>query len=311
MFTSNPYKITEIENFTTDIKLLRVKCNINPIPGEFLEVSIPGIGECPLASCSNNLNYIDLLTRNAGNVTSAIFELKKEDNIFIRGPYGKSWPIKKLKGKNLILVAGGTGLAPITSLIEYIEKNRKDFGNVDIFFGFRNENYILLKDRIERWKKKFNVTVSLDKKNDAPLHFKNCSLNGARFLNVRESPHFKECGSQDSRHKKILKTDKFKCEIGFVHEILLKHSLNLKNTIALMCGPEIMMQCVTDGLISKGLNTNKIYWSLERRMECGFGSCGRCQLQDVYVCRDGPVFRYDIIKPKIDNENSSNSQILQ
>jgi len=103
-----------------------------------------------------------------------------------------------------------------------------------------------------------------------------------------------------------MKNDNLKCEIGFVHEILAKHSPNLKNTIALMCGPEIMMQCVSDNLILKGLKENRIYWSLERRMECGFGSCGRCQLQDVYVCKDGPIFRYDIIKPKLDNEESAN-----
>ena len=268
MFTSNPYKITEIKTFTPDIKLFRVKCDINPLPGEFVEVSIPGIGECPLASCSYNPTYIDLLTRNAGNVTSAIFQLQKGDTLHIRGPHGKAWPLKKLKNKNLILVAGGTGLAPITSLIEYIEKNREDFKEIYIYLGFRNENYILLKDRIEKWEKKFNLTVSLD--------------------------------------KKIMNTDKFKCEIGFVHEVLAKHNLNLKNSIALMCGPEIMMQCVTDNLIGKGLKPNKIYWSLERRMECGFGSCGRCQIQDVYVCKDGPVFRCDIIKPKLDNENSAN-----
>jgi anaerobic sulfite reductase subunit B len=268
MYTPVPFKITEIKTFTKDIKLLRLNGNMHPKPGEFLEVSVPGIGECPLASCSYNNNHIDLLTRNAGNVTSRIFQLQRGDTIFVRGPYGKPWPLKKLKNKNVILVAGGTGLAPITSLIEYIEKNRKDFKEIYIYFGFRNENYILLKDRIEKWKKKFNVTVSLD--------------------------------------KKILKTEKFKCEIGFVHEVLAKHNPHLKNSIAVMCGPEIMMQCVTDKLISKGLKPNKIYWSLERRMECGFGSCGRCQLQDVYVCKDGPVFRYDIIKPKIDNENSSN-----
>ena len=269
VFSVKPYKITEIKNFTEDIKLIKIKCNINPKPGEFIEVGIPGIGEAPLASCSNNSNYIDMLTRNAGNVTSAIFQLKKGDNVFIRGPYGKTWPIEKLKGKNLILVAGGTGLAPITSLIEYIEKNRKYFKEIYIYLGFRNEKYILLKDRIKRWQKKFKLTISLD--------------------------------------KNIHKTDSLKCEIGFVHEVLAKHNIKPENSIALLCGPEIMMECVTDKLISKGIKPNKIYWSLERRMECGFGSCGRCQIQDVYVCKDGPVFRYDIIKPKLDNENSANN----
>ncbi len=268
MYTPKPYKITEIITYAEDVKLFRVKCNLNPLPGHFIQVSLLGIGECPLASCSYNKNYIDMLTRKAGNVTSALFQLRKNDKVYIRGPYGNGWPIKKIKNKNLFLIAGGTGIAPVTSLIEYIEKNRKQFKNIHIYFGFRDENYILLKDRLEKWKKKFNLTITLD--------------------------------------KKIFKSDTLSCETGFIQDILNKRKPDLKNSIALLCGPEIMMQCVTDKLIELGLKSNKIYWSTERRMECGFGSCGRCQIQELYACKDGPVFRYDIIKPKLDNENSSN-----
>jgi len=272
MYTPKPYKIIEIKKYTEDIKLFRVKYNLNPMPGQFLEVSIPGIGECPLASCSYNKNYIDMLTRKVGNVTSAMFQLKKGKEVFIRGPYGKGWPIKKLKDKNLILIAGGTGIAPITSLIEYIEKNRKQFKNILIYFGFRNEKYILLKERIKIWKNKFDLIVTLD--------------------------------------EKLEKHNELQCQTGFINEILDKNKIEIKNTIAVMCGPEMMMECVTDKLLSFGLKSNKVYWSTERRMECGLGSCGRCQIQDLYTCEDGPVFRYDIIKPKLDNEKSSNSHIL-
>ncbi|MFA5856990.1 MAG: FAD/NAD(P)-binding protein [Candidatus Pacearchaeota archaeon] len=262
------YKISEVLNFTDDVKLFRIKTNMNPKPGQFVEVSVPGIGECPLASCSYESKHIDMLTRRAGNVTTSFFQLKAGDSIFIRGPYGKGFPINKLIKKNLIMIAGGTGIAPVTSLIDYVEKNRKDFGEIHIYFGFRNENYILLKDKIEKWRKKFNVTLTLDKK-----------LNSS---------------------------NKLSCEIGFIQNILDKKKPDLNNSIALICGPEIMMQCVTDKLMSMGLKSNKIYWSMERRMECGFGSCNRCLIQDVYVCKDGPVFRYDIIKPKLDNEQSAN-----
>ena len=268
MNEATPYKIIDIIEYTEDIKLFRIKCNLNPLPGQFFEVSLPGIGECPLASCSHNKDYIDLLTKKVGNMTSAMFQLKRGDTIYIRGNYGNGWPIKKLKDKNLILIAGGTGLAPITSMIEYIEQNRKQFKNIIIYFGFRNENHILLKERIKNWKKKFNLTIALD--------------------------------------KQISKQNEFICQTGFIHEILAKNKPNLKDTIALMCGPEIMMDCATDKLIFQGLKPNKIYWSTERRMECGLGSCGRCQIQGLYVCKDGPIFRYDIIKPKLDNENSSN-----
>lgn len=257
------YKIEKIIKYTEDVKLFRIKCNINPMPGSFFEVSVPGVGECPLASCSYNKNYIDLLTRNAGNVTSKMFQLRKNDKVFIRGPYGKGFPIEKLKGKNLILVAGGTGIAPVTSMIEYVEKNKKNFGDVFIYFGFRNEDYILLKERIDKLKRMFNVFV---------------------------------CLSDDLSCKNY--------EKGFVHEIVKKNKPKLKNTVAVMCGPDVMMEAVTRELNKMGLKNNNLYWSLERRMECAFGSCGRCQIQDVYVCRDGPVFRYDKIKQKLDNEKS-------
>lgn len=269
MYSSKPYKIIEAKILTGNVKMIRLKSNLNPMPGEFIEVSMPGIGECPLASCSYNKNYIDLLVRNAGNVTSAIFKLKKGNTISIRGPYGNAWPYKKIRNKNIMLISGGTGLAPITSFINYVEKNRKDFRQVMIYLGFRDEDNILLKDRIRTWREKFKVTVFIDKN----LH----------------------------------QETKFKCKVGFIGESIAKEKINLgKNYVAFLCGPEIMMHSVTDELLEKGMPGNKIYWSLERRMECGFGSCGRCQIQDVYVCKDGPVFRYDVIKPKLDNEESAN-----
>ena len=263
LYNSKKYKIENIKKESSDVKLIKVKCNLNPSPGRFFEISIPGIGECPLASCIYDKNHINILLKNAGNVTSQIFNLEKNDYLYIRGPYGNGFPIEKLKNKNLILVAGGTGIAPITSMINYIEKNKKDFKKIFIYFGFRDKENILLKEKIKKWKKIFNVYVGLSEKNDYP-----------------------------------------ECEKGFIEEIIKNHKPEINNTIAVLCGPEIMMQCVTSELNKEGLQNNKIYWSMERRMECAFGSCGRCQIQDLYVCKDGPVFRYDIIKPRLDNEGS-------
>lgn len=256
------YEVKEVKTITPDVKVLRVKSSMNPLPGQFIEVSIPGIGECPLASCSYNDEYIDILLRNAGNVTAAIFNLKKGDEISIRGPYGKGFPLD-LKKKDVIMAAGGTGIAPVTSFIEYIEKNRDKFGDVDIYFGFRSSDYVLLKDRIEKWKKKFNVTVTLDQKAEG-------------------------------------------YEQGFINQIIEKKKQKIFNASAFVCGPEIMMKSITKTLNKMGLENKDIYWSMERRMECAFGVCGRCMIQDVYVCKDGPVFSYDFIKPRLDNEESAN-----
>lgn len=269
-FTPKKHRILSVKTINPEVKLFRVKSSMNPLPGKFFEVSILGVGECPLASCSYSKKYLDLLVKNAGGVTSKLSELGKNDILFIRGPYGKGFPLENLKGKNLILVAGGTGIAPITCLIEYIEKNRKDFGEVLIYFGFKNEEYILLKERIDKWSEEFKVTICLDNKTK------------------KEKNNYKK---------------------GFVHEIMKSEKpsvKNLKDAFAFMCGPEIMMQAVSSELNKFGIKNNHIYWSMERRMECAFGSCGRCMIQDVYVCKDGPVFRYDIIKPKLENEEKSN-----
>jgi anaerobic sulfite reductase subunit B len=266
-YLPKPHKITSIKNYTKDVKLFRIKCSLNPCPGTFLEVSVPGIGECPLASCSHDKNYIELLTRNAGNVTSAIFNLKKDDTILIRGPHGHGFPVEDLKNKNLILIAGGTGIAPITSMINYIEQNKKCFKKIFIYFGFRDEECILLANRIEKWKKEFELHIGLSQKSES-----------------------------------------HKYEVGFINEIMEHHKPDTKNTSALLCGPEVMMDCATKELNKLGVKNKDIYWSLERRMECAFGSCGRCQIQDLYVCKDGPIFRYDKIKSRLDNENSSNKK---
>jgi sulfite reductase subunit B len=265
-YLPKPYKIESIKSYTDTVKLFKIKCNLNPAPGTFVEVSIPGIGECPLASCSHNKKYLELLTKNAGNVTSSIFNLKKYDKILIRGPHGHGFPIKDLEGKNVILIAGGTGIAPITSMINYIEQNKKDFKKIFIYFGFRNEKNILLKERIKKWEKEFEVHIGLSDDPDSHEH-----------------------------------------EKGFINKIIKHHKPTTKNTIALLCGPEIMMSVATKELNTLGIPNSSIYWSLERRMECAFGSCGRCQIQDLYVCKDGPIFRYDKIKSRLDNENSNSN----
>lgn len=277
-YNTKPYKILEIKKLTPNVRLFRVKCNLNPEPGKFIQVSLPGIGECPLGPCSYDNKEIKMVVRNAGNVTSSLFKLKKGDKMFIRGPYGNGFLNfkEKMRGKNLIIAGGGTGIAPVASLIDYIDKNQKILGikNVKIYFGFKDENSILLKDKINQWKKKFDLVVCLDKK-----------------LNIGN----------------------IKCERGFIHKVMKKQNkgkkLYNKETIALMCGPEVMMKSVSDELNSCGLKNENIYWSMERRMECAFGNCGRCLIQEVYVCKDGPVFQLSEIKPKIENEQSSNEYV--
>jgi len=265
-FMPEKCKIVDTKPYTENVTLFRVKSSICPKPGQFFEVSIPGVGEAPLASTRCEDGYLDILARNAGNVTAALFKLKKGDDLWIRGPYGNGFPLDDLRGKNIILVGGGTGIAPITSMIDYIEKNRKEFGEIFIYLGFRDEEHVLLKERIATWQKKFQVHVGLSR--DLDTH---------------------------------------KYEVGFVQDVIDKHKPETHNTNALLCGPEPMMKSVTDELHKLKVFNNQIYWSMERRMECCFGSCGRCLIQDLYCCKDGPIFRYDEIKSRIENEEWSNS----
>jgi len=268
-YDSEKYKITEAKEEIEGVKFLRVKCNLNPAPGQFFQASIQGIGECPLAPCSYNKEYLEILVRNAGSLTGKICRLKKGDFIWIRGNYGKGFPLDNLERKNIILVAGGTGIAPVASFLDYIDKNIKKPGKILVYFGFRDEKHILVKKKLKKWSRKFRITICLDKK-----------------------------------------TEKNNYEEGFINQIIQKSRLKASNYLAFMCGPEVMMKNVTETLNNLGMKNNSIFWSMERRMECAMGNCGRCLIQDVYVCKDGPVFRYDKIKPKLDNEESSNKILI-
>jgi anaerobic sulfite reductase subunit B len=255
----NPYlpkkvKIISIKKETKDIKTFRVKYSCNHEPGEFVELSVPGIGECPISICSWSNKYLDLCIRNVGSVTSAIFNLKKNDYIWLRGIYGTGYPMKELNGKDIFVIGGGTGAAPLRGVVEYIKDNKKDFGNAEIILGFRDSENVLFKEDIKKWSKYFEVKVTVDK-NDK----------------------------------------KWKGNVGIITKLLEKLGPD-KNSVAITCGPPIMIKFVIQKLKQRGFADNQIYVSFERLMHCGLGKCGHCTIEKHYVCRDGPVFRYDNIK---------------
>ena len=137
-YKSIPIEILKKENFTEDIFLIRIKHREKDLPGEFLMAGLPGIGEAPISICSHAREYVELLIANVGNVTGKLAKLNVKDRIHIRGPLGVGYPMHHLEGNNIILIAGGTGLAPLRSVIEYIQKNRAKYKDVHIFLGFRN-----------------------------------------------------------------------------------------------------------------------------------------------------------------------------
>jgi len=164
----NPYlpelvKIEKIIKETEDTKTFRIKYAMEHKPGQFVQLSLFGIGEAPFVICSDEKNYIEFCVRNVGNVTNALNNLKLKDKIGIRGPYGNGYPISRLIKKNIIIIAGGTGLASLRGLVQHIEHNKDNFGDVHIFLGFRTPSDILFRKDIEEWKKKFNLELTIDK----------------------------------------------------------------------------------------------------------------------------------------------------
>lgn len=221
-------------------------------PGQFVQLSMFGIGEAPfsISSTPTRKGFIELGIRRTGSVTNAIHNLEIGDIVGIRGPYGNGFPIEDLKGRNLLFVAGGIGLVPLRSLINYVVDRRSQFGDVTIFYGTRSPSEIIFKDELASW--------------DA--------LDDVDFLMTVDE------GDKD-----------WKGNVGVVTTLFKKREID-PNTVALVCGPPVMYKFVVDELLKIGIGRDEILVSLERRMKCGVGKCAHCQIGHKLTCMDGPVF---------------------
>jgi NAD(P)H-flavin reductase len=186
-------------------------------------------------------------------VSTAIYKLNAGDWVGIRGPYGKGFPLARIKRRDLIVVAGGIGLAPLRSLVSYVLHNRKDFRRLVVIYGARSPDLILFQEEINKWQ------------SDDEMEF---------FITVDQPD------------------ENWQGRTGVVTEPLKEIDLELKGTVAAVVGPPVMYRFVIKELLSKGVDEENIYLSLERHFKCGIGKCGHCQLNDFYVCQDGPVFPY-------------------
>ncbi|MFC1742193.1 FAD/NAD(P)-binding protein [Nanoarchaeota archaeon] len=252
-----PVKATSFRRETADCFLIRTSFKGKYMPGQFFQVYLPGYGEAPISVASYSQDFLDLNIREVGNVTKKLAELKKGDTIHIRGPYGNGYPMEDFYGKKLILIGGGSGVAPLKGIMGYVEKHRGDFGDVTLFFGYRSPDDVLFKEDLKNWKKKFNLNMSVD-----------------------------------ANPKKV----KLHCDVCFVTHLVEKAKLNPEGVVVFVCGPPVMMN-VTIGLLkNKGFKDEQIYISTERLMNCALGVCGHCMIHGKYTCMDGPVFRFDEIK---------------
>lgn len=251
---------------------LKVKYESEHVPGQFVQVSVLGTGECPLSIASYDQQTIDLNVNRVGNVTAALQSIQEGDTLFVRGPYGNGYPMEELKGKNIILVGGGCGVASLRGIVHYLGENKNDYRSIRTFIGFRSHDMVLFRDELNDWGKIGELNVSLD------------TAEGA---------------SKDKDAKQVdvnAGKGKLTCEVGFVTKMLAEAEFDLKDTTVLMCGPPLMIKFSIKELKKQGFTDQQIYVSAERLMYCGIGKCCHCMIEEKFTCLDGPVFRLDTIE---------------
>lgn len=250
---------------------LTVGYESNHVPGQFVQVSVLGTGECPISIASCDTNVLQLNINRVGNVTSALQRVRQGETIFIRGPYGKGYPMEELEGKRLILIGGGCGVASIRGVVHYLLRNKDRYKDVRTFVGFRSHDLILFREELPSWEGVGELNISLD------------TAKG-----ITENPSVKQVNV-------ALKKGAVSCEVGFVTKMLHDATFDTKNTAVLMCGPPLMIKFSIKELKKHGFTDDQIYVSAERLMYCGIGKCCHCMIHGKFTCLDGPVFRLDTI----------------
>ena len=255
--------VTDIRTETPDVKTFRVEAPgggklFEHKPGQCAMLSVPGISEAMISITSSptNRDYMEFSVKKCGCLTEWLHAMEVGQMITVRGPYGRPFPVDEdLAGKNLLFVAGGIGLAPLRSVINYVRDNRASYGRVDIVYGSRSkEDLVEYREIVEEWmnEKDFHVHLTIDREQEG-----------------------------------------WDGHVGFVPNYVKELGFNPVNTCALMCGPPIMIKFTLPGLIELGFERTQIFTTMELRMKCGVGKCGRCNIGSKYVCKDGPVFRFD------------------
>lgn len=229
-------------------------------PGQFVELSVLGVGECPISICSSptRAGFIELCVRNAGRVTDALHRCTTHDLVGVRGPYGNGFPVAEMQGQDLLIVAGGLGMAPLRSLVGYALDQREHFGRITLVHGARTPQDMLFREEL----------LSL-------MHVEGVDV----LLTVDRDPQ-----------------GTWPHAVGRLPELLGRVSADPRRTYAAVVGPPIVYRFVLSELLRLGFKKDRILMSLERRMKCGVGKCGHCTVGYKYTCLDGPIFTYwDVI----------------
>lgn len=266
MNTQNPYLpieavIEDIKEETPSIKTfcIRPKAEVIFKTGQFVELTLPGCGEAPFTPSSDPQvkEKMEITIMKAGRITSMLHEINSGSKIGVRGPFGKGYPIEEFKHKEVLIVGGGVGLAPLRSLIFTLFASLNDYKKIVIRYGARSSQDIVYKESIPIWQKKSGIDF-------------------VTTVDIGDST--------------------WKGNVGLVTTILKDLPLNCIESKAIVCGPPIMMKFTAFKLLDNGFKPENIYLSMEKNMSCGLGKCGHCRLGRLYVCKDGPVIAFDKIK---------------
>ena len=265
---NNPYRVIPAEIFAVVqesplIRTVRVRPE-EPVvfkTGQFIELSIPGIGEGPFTPSSSHFESetMDITIMKTGFVTDYVHRAETGDRIGLRGPFGSHYPIDKFKGKDLLILGGGCGLAPLRSLFLTLLHEAEEYNSITFLAGAKTPKDCIYKDEATEWRKYPNV----------------------RFLRSVDTVPDGEEWNED---------------VGLVTKLLEKIDIDVSNNPAIVCGPPLMMKFCTRDLLNNGYPEDQIYLSMEKKMYCGFGQCRHCVMGPFYACKDGPVFTYDQIK---------------
>ncbi|MGB2661877.1 MAG: FAD/NAD(P)-binding protein [Candidatus Omnitrophota bacterium] len=254
-------EVLDVKQESSTIKTLKLKPEeeVSFKTGQFVELTVPGVGEAPFTPSSRPAvkDTMEVTIMEAGKVTSRVHDLKKGDVVGIRGPYGDGYPLDDFKGKEILVLGGGVGLAPLRSLMYALFDRIGDFKKIYFRYGSKKPEDIIYKEEIKNWKNRgdldYRITV--------------------------------DAGSPE-----------WKGHVGLVTTILDGMAINCGEGIAIVCGPPIMMKFATFKLLELGFKEENIFLSMEKNMSCGLGKCGHCRIGTYYACKDGPVFTYDKIK---------------
>ena len=264
IYLPQPARIVDVRPLTALEKLFTLELpgglSLGHRPGQFVEVSVFGIGEAPISissSPSRSNGTFELCVRRSGDLTGVLHRMQAGQVLGVRGPFGRGFPIERFHGKDLLFAPGGLGLAPLRSLINQVLDERGQFGRVTILYGAKHPSELLFTDELAQWAARNDVEVRLTV--DRP-------------------------------------DADWKGNVGVITTLFPRVQVYARNTVAVVCGPPVMYRFVLMELLGKGIAESSIFLSLERRMKCGVGKCGHCQINHVDACQSGPVFSYAEIK---------------